>query len=85
MPHAPVPSIKTTLGLSLVYFKRSYTYTYSSFSHDFLPDFNISITTAATSFAPYRSPRLGNPRVLLHFLPCLHMALSYQTVSKTLT
>ena len=51
MPHAPVPSIKTTLGLSLVYFKRSYTYTYSSFSHDFLSDFNISITTAATSGA----------------------------------
>ena len=24
-------------------------YTYPSFSHDFSPDFNISITTAATS------------------------------------
>jgi hypothetical protein len=25
------------------------------------------------------------PPCFLHFLPCLHMALSYQTVSKTLT
>ena len=25
------------------------------------------------------------PVFFLHFLPCLHMALSYQTVSKTLT
>jgi hypothetical protein len=25
------------------------------------------------------------PRCFLHFLPCLHMALSYQTVSKILT
>jgi hypothetical protein len=27
----------------------------------------------------------GKPLCFLHFLPCLHMALSYQTVSKTLT
>jgi hypothetical protein len=28
---------------------------------------------------------VGKPQCFLHFLPCLHMALSYQTVSKTLT
>jgi hypothetical protein len=28
---------------------------------------------------------VGKPPCFLHFLPCLHMALSYQTVSKTLT
>ena len=28
---------------------------------------------------------VGKPQCFLHFFPCLHMALSYQTVSKTLT
>ena len=28
---------------------------------------------------------VGKPPCFLHFLPCLHMTLSYQTVSKTLT
>jgi hypothetical protein len=28
---------------------------------------------------------VGKPPCFLHFLPCLHMVLTYQTVSKTLT